>query len=179
MAGAEIRLLEIPHAEEMFRLIDRNRASLKRWLPWVDDTASVADSREFIRKSLEQYERHEGLVEGIFYDGRLAGIVSLPRIDWANRSAAVGYWLAEEYQGKGLMTSACRALIDHAFGELGLHRLEIKAATDNAKSQAVARRLGFVREGLERQSTWLYDHYQDMVIFSLLQPEWESRARPR
>jgi hypothetical protein len=60
----------------------------------------------------------------------------------------VGYWLGEQYQGKGLVTAACRALVEHAFFELGLNRAVILCATENEKSCAVAERLGFRREGV-------------------------------
>jgi ribosomal-protein-serine acetyltransferase len=171
-------LLEEKHAEELFALIDHNRDHLRRWLPWVDATLSAADSAAFIRRSLEQQSRLEAVVDGVFLEGRLAGVVSLVKIDLANRSAMIGYWLGEEHQGKGVMTEACRAMIDYAFGDMGLNRLEIKAAPDNRKSQAVAVRLGFSREGVERQAAWLYDHFEDMVIYSLLRQEWSGESTP-
>jgi ribosomal-protein-serine acetyltransferase len=65
--------------------------------------------------------------------------------------------------------------MDHGFGELGLNRIEIKAAAGNLRSQAVAVRLGMVREGVERQSEWLYDRFVDHVVFSMLRDEWSSR----
>jgi ribosomal-protein-serine acetyltransferase len=176
--GAEIRLLEERDADELFSLIDRNREHLKRWMPWLDDTRTVEDSKAFVRRSLEQFARHEGLVEGIWHDGRLAGVVSYVRIDWNNRSAVLGYWIGREYEGRGLVTSACRAMIDHGFDELRLNRIEIKAAVDNERSRAVARRLGFKLEGMERQAAWMYDRFVDMAVFSLLRGEWHSRAGP-
>ena len=176
--GAEIGLLEMKHADELFALIDRNREHLRRWMPWLDETRTAEDSRAFVRRSLEQFARHEGLVEGIWHDGRLAGVVSFVRIDWNNRSAVLGYWIGREYEGKGLATSACRAMIDHGFGEMALNRIEIKAAVDNPRSIAVAGRLGFTREGVERQAAWLYDRFVDMAVFSLLRGEWRPRAPP-
>src|SRR5215212_7167551 len=52
-------------------------------------------------------------------------------------------WLGEEHQGKGLVTAACLALVDHAFGDLGLNRMVISCATENEKSCAIPERLGF------------------------------------
>jgi ribosomal-protein-serine acetyltransferase len=87
----------------------------------------------------------------------------------------LGYWLGEEYQGKGLVTAACRALVEHAFGELGLNRVVISCATENEKSCAIPERLGFRREGIERQAEWLYDHFVDHVTYSALASEWLTR----
>jgi ribosomal-protein-serine acetyltransferase len=179
MPGVEIMLLEEKHAEELFALIDRNRDHLRRWLPWVEATLTAADSAAFIRRSLDQQARQEAVVDGVFLEGRLAGVVSLVRVDLANRSAMIGYWLGEVQQGKGLMTRACQAMIDYAFGEMGLNRLEIKAAPGNSKSLAVAVRLGFSLEGVERQAAWLYDHFEDMVVYSLLRQEWVEEGHAR
>ena len=173
--GAEIRLLEERDSAEMFALIDRDRERLKRWMPWLDGTRTAEDAMAFVRRSLEQFARHEGLVEGIWYEGRLAGVISYVRIDWANRSATIGYWLGQEYEGRGLAASACRAMIDHGFDELALNRIEIKAAVDNGRSRAVARRLGFTEEGVERQAQWMYDRFVDMAVYSLLREEWMAR----
>lgn len=171
----ELALLESCHAEEVFRLADRDRAHLRQWLPWVDGTLTADDTREFIRHSLEQYARGESLVAGIWHDGRLAGVVSLIEISPVNRSAMMGYWLGAEFRGKGIMTRACEALIDYGFDELSLNRIVIRASTENVRSQAVPGRLGFTREGVQRQAEWLNDHFIDMVVYSLLRSEWHSK----
>ncbi len=85
----------------------------------------------------------------------------------------IGYWLGGEYEGKGIMTRACTALIDYGFGELGLNRIVIRASTENTRSQAVPLRLGFTREGVERQAEWLNDHFIDMIVYSMLRSEWQ------
>ena len=59
------------------------------------------------------------------------------------------------------MTASCQALVDHAFASLNLHRLVISCAPGNARSRAVAQRLGFVHEGRQRDAEWLYDHFVD------------------
>jgi ribosomal-protein-serine acetyltransferase len=171
----ELALLEARHAEGVFRVIDRDRAHLRQWLPWVDSTLSADDTREFIRCSLEQYAKGESLVAGIWQAGCLAGIVSFVEISPANRSAMIGYWLGGEYEGKGIMTRACEALIDYGFGELGLNRIVIRASTDNMRSQAVPLRLGFTREGVARQAEWLNDRFLDMIVYSMLRSEWQAR----
>jgi ribosomal-protein-serine acetyltransferase len=172
---AELVLLEERHAEEVFRQIDRNREYLRQWLPWLDGTRTADDTREFIDGARAQLEKGEGMVAGIWQEGELVGLVSFVRLDLTNRKALIGYWISADRQGRGLVTRACEALMDHGFGELGLNRIEIKAAAGNLRSQAVAVRLGMVREGVERQSEWLYDRFVDHVVFSMLRDEWSSR----
>lgn len=172
----ELRLLEVRHAEEVFLLVDRHRAHLRQWLPWVDGTLAADDTQEFICRSLEQFAKGESLVAGIWYTGSLIGVVSFVGINPGNRSAMIGYWLSPEHEGKGIMTRACKVLIDYGFRELGLNRIVIRAATENIRSQAVPQRLGFIREGVERQSEWLNDRFLDMVVYSMLRSEWQNRT---
>jgi ribosomal-protein-serine acetyltransferase len=171
----ELRLLEERHAQELSDLTERNQEHLRAWLPWVDSSRTVEDRKKFIRDSLKQFAENKGFVAGIWREGRLAGVIGYDAIDWENRSTEVGYWLGEEYQGRGLATTACRALVEHAFGELGLNRVSIACATENKKSCAIPERLGFRREGVKHQAEWLYDHFVDHVIYAALASEWRMR----
>ena len=92
-----------------------------------------------------------------------------------NRVAYIGYWLAENFQGKGIMTACCRCLVDHAFRDLDLNKVVIACGTGNARSQAIPDRLGFVREGVLRDAEWLYDHFIDHTVNALLRREWEMQ----
>ncbi len=167
----ELKLLEPRHAPDLFELIDRNREHLRRWLAFPDYTKSVEDSRRFIESRLKALARGTGLALGIWHEGRLAGVIGL-RIRPISRRGEIGYWLGEAFQGKGLVTKACRALIDHAFGELKLHRVEIHCAARNARSRAVPERLGFRQEAVLREACWTAQGLDDLVIYGLLAREW-------
>lgn len=171
----ELLLLQPYHAEDMFDLIDRNREHLKAWLPWVDDIVDVDDCRSNRQRALERFAFNGSFDAGIWYKGRFAGVVGLHQIDWNNRKTAIGYWLGAEFEGKGLMTMACSAIIDHCFESLNLNRLEIRAATGNTRSRAIPERLGFRHEGTLSQYELLYENYNDMEVYSLLKEEWLSR----
>lgn len=172
---AELRLMEIRDAEALFALVDRNRAHLRQWLPWVDYTLSVKDCVELRLKALERFAENGSFDAGIWYGSQLAGEIGLHKIVWAERKTSIGYWLGAEFQGKGLVTMACRAVIQHVFEDLELNRIEIKVATGNARSRAIPQRLGFTHEGVLREDGWLYDHFVDHDVFSLLRREWSTR----
>ncbi|ARU63878.1 hypothetical protein CBW65_11480 [Tumebacillus avium] len=174
-ADAELRLLEEHHAEEVYRLIDGNREHLREWLPFIDFNTSSADSLAFIKMSREQLAKNSGTNYGIFYKGRLAGVVGNHFIDWSNRLTSIGYWLGKEFTGHGLMTAATKALVEQAFAEYKLNRVEIRVATGNLKSQGVPERLGFVKEGVLRQREWMYDRWLDHIVYSMLASEWEGQ----
>ena len=175
-ADIELRILEGWDAEEMYRLVDSNREYLRQWLPWVDYETSVEDSHNFIRLSLQRYQDNEGFSLGIRYRDRLAGVIGYHTINWPSRKVEIGYWLAAEFQGKGLMTRACRALVAYAFETLLLNRVTILCATGNLRSRAIPERLGFTQEGILRESEWLYDHFVDLVCYSMLAREWTTKG---
>jgi ribosomal-protein-serine acetyltransferase len=177
--GLELRLLEERHAEAVFAVVDRNRAYLRQWLPWLDVSLSPDDTRNFIKESLGEFANGEGLLAGIWEREQVIGAISYDAIDRANRSLRIGYWLSSDHQGKGVMTKACRAMVDHAFDELGLNRVEIRCATGNARSRAIPQRLGFKQEGIQRQVEWLYDHFVDLVIYAMLAGDWPGEKQEK
>jgi ribosomal-protein-serine acetyltransferase len=87
----------------------------------------------------------------------------------------MGYWLARSQTGSGLMTAAVKALISQGFQQLELNRIQARVATGNYPIQAVCDRLGLKKEGVLRQAEWLYDHYVDLTMNSVLRTEWEEQ----
>ncbi len=166
-------LFEKRHAGELADLIDSSRSYLREWLPWIDYSKTTEDSEQFIQRSLEQFARNDGFQLAIRYKGKIAGIIGLHTINWSNRSTSIGYWLGEGFQGNGLMTKANAAVVGYCFEELGLHRIEIRAATGNTKSQAIPERLGFQKEGCIRECEWLYDHFVDHYVYGLLRKDYQ------
>jgi ribosomal-protein-serine acetyltransferase len=171
----ELHLLEAHHAPLLFALTEKNRAHLRRWLPWLDSNTTQEDTRRFIDQARERYASRESLEMGIWHQGFLVGVVGFHEFDWPSRRGSMGYWLDAQAQGKGLMTRSCRALIEHAFAELGLNRVEIRCAPDNLRSRAIPERLGFRQEGWLRQAEWLYDRFVDHLVYGLLVQDWQAR----
>jgi len=119
------------------------------------------------------YNNQQGITAGIFYKGQLAGVAGFNTLDWKNKIGTIGYWLGVHFIGKGIMTRVVCALIEYAFNNLKLNRLEIRVATNNFKSRAIPERLYFTLEGYIRQAEWLYDHYVDHRIYGMLAEEWK------
>ena len=166
-----LRYLEPSDAEELYALIDANRAHLSRWMAWAA-TQDLAGTRSFIETTRKQLADNDGLQAAIVERGEIAGVTGFHRVDWANRSTNLGYWLAEDRQGRGTMTRAVRALVDHAFTAWKLHRVEIRAAPANARSRAIPTRLGFTPEGRLRQTELVGGEYLDHVVYGVLASEW-------
>ena len=172
----ELRVLSSADVPALFALTDRNRAHLRRWLPWVDGTRSAKETRTFIRSGRDQLRTNNGFQAGIWYRGELVGTVGYHYWNWVNRKTEIGYWLAEPFQGKGIVTRACRALVEYAFRGLGLNRVEIRVAAGNARSRGVAERLGFAQEGVLRAAEWSSEGAVDQIVYGRLRGEWEGRS---
>jgi ribosomal-protein-serine acetyltransferase len=173
-ADVELRLLEEEDAAQLFALIERNRAYLREWLPWVDYETSVEDSRRFVRRSVQRYLDNEGFDMAIQYQAQLAGVISFHTVNWPNRQVEIGYWLGADFQGHGVMTRACRTMLEYAFRRLQLNRVTILCAVENVRSRAIPERLGFTQEGVIREGEWLYDQFVDLVMYSMLAREWDA-----
>ncbi len=171
----ELRLLSEQDAPALYYLVNTNRPFLRAWLPWIDFTQSVEDEAAFIRNVQIQHRDNNGFGCSIWYRGRVTGTIGYHTIDWSNRKVEIGYWIAPQFQGQGIMTRSCKALVDYAFDTLGLNKVEIRCATGNTRSCAIPQRLGFQQEGIIRQAEWLYDHYVDLVLYGLLVGEWRKQ----
>jgi ribosomal-protein-serine acetyltransferase len=173
----ELRSLRVADAQAVYDLVESDREHLNPWMPWAADQTR-AGTELFIRSAAEQERRGTGFQTGIFIEGAVAGVAGFHRIDHDNASASVGYWLARTWEGRGLMSQAIAALLDYGFGELNLHRVELRAAPANERSRAVAARLGFTEEGLLREAERFgASDYRDLLVFSLLSPQWRRAPR--
>jgi ribosomal-protein-serine acetyltransferase len=170
--GCHLRLLEESDAEELYRLVDANRDHLAEWMPWAAGQ-TLEGTANFISAARRRHAERNGFEMALVLDERMIGAAGFAGIDWVARGTIIGYWLAEEHQGRGLMTRAVRALVDHAFGELELHRVEIQAAEGNLRSRGIPERLGFTQEGIRREAESVGGRYLDLVVYGLLATDSE------
>src|SRR5215469_5769859 len=174
-AEIQLRLLEERHVEEYFALIERNRDFLQEWIDVEAYEGSVETLRAYVKEHLLHFVEGSGYHLGIWYQDALVGLLDY-RLNGRNRSVELGYWLDAAMQGKGIVTQACRTMVQHAFEVHQVHKVVISCAIDNPRSRAVAERLGFVQEGVLRQVVRLGDRYMDGVFYGLLVDEWRTRA---
>ncbi len=170
----ELRILQISDAQIFFDVTRKNNLYLREWLGWLDDDRSVEDVEKYIIDSNKRFSENEGLDLSIWYENQLIGGIGLFPLDVANKKTAIAYWLAEEFQGKGIMADSMKATIEYVFTEMNLNRIELTCAVGNIKSSAIPKKLGFTFEGISRESGWLYDHFVDLEVYSLLAKEWKK-----
>jgi ribosomal-protein-serine acetyltransferase len=175
-----LRLPDMTDAPALFALFEQNRDHLTEWQDWPNAIQTLGDCRQFILR--HQRENAEGKTLGclILFQEKLVGMCELTYIVPLLRKAEIGYWIAEEYEGKGIVSQSCRGLIAHAFGTMKLNRLALKFKhvskdNENIRSRRVAERLGFTQEGILRQDGMTKGVLMDMVMCSLLAEEWRVR----
>jgi ribosomal-protein-serine acetyltransferase len=176
--GVQLRSLTEADVKELYALIEANRSYLAPWMPWAAGQ-TVDGTAEFVRKSIKQEADDDGFQVAVIVDGAIAGVLG-HEIDRENATTTIGYWLAEDQQGRGLMTAAVKRLLEHAFDELRLNRVGIEVAPNNPRSRALAERLGFREEGVLREAErFADDDYRDLVLYSMLASEWSRGADRR
>jgi ribosomal-protein-serine acetyltransferase len=175
--GRSLRALDDGDAEELFELIDANRAHLANWMPFVSQTHTISDSLAFIRAARRQADENRGVQLAIVRDEKIIGVAGFHGIDWTRRSTSIGYWLAAAQQGAGTMTAAVAAMLDHAFGSWDLARVEIRAGVANSRSRAIPERLGFREEGVLRGAERIGARVIDHAVYVMTAREWRRTRR--
>jgi len=168
----ELQLIELHHTAQLLELFHLNREYWRQWHPLIDNMKSRENVQRFIAVYLQQYANNGGYNAGIWFNGRLCGMIYHLNFNLFNHSTTLSYWLDELHQGKGIMTASCSTVISHAFDTLLINRISIESATENIRSLKIPERLGFRFEGIIREAEWLYDHYVDHALYSLLRSDY-------
>jgi RimJ/RimL family protein N-acetyltransferase len=109
--------------------------------------------------------------------GKLAGVVSLMQIHREHRRAELGYWIAVDLWNNGFATEASASILDFGFQTLGLHRIESTHFVRNPASGKVMQKLGMTQEGTERDSAVKWGHFESLVRYAILEPEWNAKRK--
>lgn len=164
-------------ADAYHELFAANHERLARWDPYAAEPPTPEGTRSFLEASSQAWLAGTELPVAIAIPAvggwQLAGSAGL-RISRSMGSADAGYWIDSSFEGRGLVTRAMTALLDQAFGSLGLARVTVHTVAGNKRSRAVATRLGFTEESVHRQAVALRDRRADEVSYGLLADEWKA-----
>jgi ribosomal-protein-serine acetyltransferase len=169
-----LKLLTNQNSTELFKIVDKNRVFLRKWLPWVDRKKTVEEFQSSIEKWGNKYIANTAINAGIFFKGELVGMVAFPEIDWKGKKTSYGYWLSPDFEGKGIVVRCVKELTNYAFKTLNLNRVEISCAEDNLRSRALPEKLGFIKEGILRDNYYLNGYLHNLIVYSLLKSDWEK-----
>ncbi len=193
-----VRTLHPDDAEELFNLLERNRARLRPWihptaLPEtaqatrkftiecffnsLDDPFDAMDSPYFPEVGHHFRNLNPPMEMGIWVNGSLAGEVAL---SWLNESPAVaefGYWLAEDFERRGIITRCVRALMDHTIDHMDIEQFLIGCALNNQRSRAVPERLGYRLHTTVPNGEVVGEFTYDRVIYGIQSTAWREQNK--
>ena len=107
-------------------------------------------------------------------DAIIGGIGLTQQEDVYSRSWELGYWLGEEFWGRGIMTEAARALVDWGFQNLVCERIFAGLFAENEASERVIKKVGFIYEGRLRRAVWKHGQNMDVLMYSIIRQDWEN-----
>ncbi|MEZ4741338.1 MAG: GNAT family protein [Bdellovibrionota bacterium] len=163
-----ISIVKLDDTDQLLYLINLNRDDLRQWLPWLDYVNSPKEMEKYIQLSLEKFEKSGAITSCIRQHGRIIGVIGFNQINWINYSTSLGFWLNKEHRRNGIMKRCCNVMLDYAFNELKLNRIEISCDTRNIASIKVAESLNFQLEGKLRQASHVYNRFIDLLLYAKL-----------
>ncbi len=185
---------------DRIRLRALERADLPYFVSWLNDPEvrqglsrylplSMAEEEHWFEETLKRdpverplaieikinnnlTDRAEGELQT---DWIMIGNAGIFNLDWRNRSAELGIMIGDKrYWGKGYGTETMQLLLRHGFTTLNLHRIYLRVFADNPRAIRAYQKAGFTLEGRLRQAEFHAGKYQDVLVMSVLKPEWKE-----
>jgi ribosomal-protein-serine acetyltransferase len=166
----------IAHASALASLVQENATYLNKYLPKVVTLSSVEACTWHLRYVLDAGALDDLFEWHIFSGDKLCGAIRLNKIERDHHKASIGYYIGENCQGQGLATSSVHAVLGYCYDKLGFNRIEMQCTSDNLGSQQVAKRLGFIWEGMLHQGELLNGQYVDLFVYSLLREDFHQQV---
>ncbi len=168
----ELRQLKATDSIDIFNIIDGQREYLGKWLPFVEFTKKVSDTKSFVDSIVSAVDDKFEYVFTIRKQDQFIGLIGFKDTDRLNRKTEIGYWISKNYQGQGIVSRSVAKLCHFAFEELAMNRIQIKCAVENTASIKIPERLGFQFEGIERDGELLTENsYTDLKVYSKLKSD--------
>lgn len=176
--GERVRLRPVEEADAArrrrhgwHRAIERNYGSDRR-----DGPMSSAEALDWLA---EIRARDSSTFWAVEVEDDLAGVAFLHHVREVDRNARYAAGMFHpRFVGRGLGLETTRLVLDHAFGGLGLHRVDLRVLAFNTAAIASYQRAGFVVEGRERDSCRLEGAWHDDVIMAVLEDEYRDQRSP-
>lgn len=148
---------------------------LPRHMTW-EAHRELAQTEAFVSAMAKARAAGTNFVWAMQRDGVLVGLIGLhdvtrTHLAWRMDRAELGYWIGPAHQGQGLVTEAARALLRHAFAELGLHKVIVGCLRENVASRRVIEKLGFRLVGEQRDHAFRDGRWWDHLLFELCADE--------
>jgi len=147
---------------------------LQPWLPWVEGYDRGVSQR-FVRESVGAWAERRAFdftIRPIDDLERHVGNVSIWTTSQQNSIGEVGYWIRSDDTGRGYGTEATTRIVQVGFEEMDLHKVQLRIAVGNERSDRIAEQIGFVQEGILRDEVKVGNRWLDHTVWSMLAAEW-------
>ena len=173
--NAWLALREPEHAQEVWQMVDKNREHLRPWFPWVDLYHSTDDALTAILSNQEQARTGISLNLGLWVDNEFCGMAGFTHIDPLRQRGSLGYWLDQQFQGKGWMRKACECVLNHGFTALALKEIHAECADQNHRSKHLLEAIGFQEAEIVQGPDWAQKSGLMYLRYRLTHQQWNSR----
>lgn len=167
-----IRYLDISDAEAVLDLQLRNKEFFKKYTTTKNqDFYTLKSQEEIIKDNARKKENDEKYSFGIFTkdSNELIGNIALTEVLRGSlESCYIGYYLDMLYNGKGYMTEVVKLVVEFAFGNLKLHRIEAGVMPHNIRSMSVLEKAGFQKEGIAHKNVKINGVWQDHQVLAIV-----------
>ena len=169
----ELRLLKQSDSIDIFNMIDSQREYFGKWLPFVESTKQLSDTKNFVKSIVNTPKDLFEYIFTIRKQKEFIGLIGFKSTDKLNKKTEIGYWISKNNQKQGIVSKAVERLCDFAFNKLDLNRIQIKCAVENKASINIPKRLDFKFEGVERHGELLSGNvFTDLVVYSKLKSDY-------
>lgn len=150
---------------DLHQLIVKNREWLQHFLDWPQHVRSVEQTRQTAQSNMMLHQRGYAKMFVILEDNVLVGVLSFNAIEPTNKTGYIGYWLDQDREGRGILSTCLQAFMNFYASQGTIRRFVIKCRVGNEASNRVALRNGFILEGCLRQAEFLNGHFHDQNIY--------------
>jgi ribosomal-protein-alanine N-acetyltransferase len=169
-----LRPLRFRDKRAWLKIRDDNKNWFTEWEATIPNefNEGKASFYQIVRNLRDEARTQRALPFVMTIDGQIAGQITVANINYGStRSAYIGYWIGEEFAGKGYTPLAVAMVIDHCFQVLKLHRIEIAIRPENIKSLRVVEKLGLRKEGTRPKFLHINGDWRDHLIFAINEDE--------
>ncbi|RFA11891.1 hypothetical protein B7R21_11120 [Subtercola boreus] len=166
--GFDLVPRDLSTVDEMLALTSANLVRLREWEPWAQGEQTREGLVRYTEALMADAVAGRHIPTVLRFDGMPIGSVTC-RIDRQQRVAELGYWIDAAFEGRGIVTRACRAILEELEAQ-DITRAEVHAATGNDRSRRVAERLGFTLERVRPKSFPVAGVRHDLAIYVLELP---------
>jgi [ribosomal protein S5]-alanine N-acetyltransferase len=162
-----LKLLTPEDSKDILDYCIRNKEHLAPYEPLRDESFyTLEEQRRILIEEYKQYLNGTSLNCGIYKQDKLIGKIRLSNIIYGGfKNCFLGYSIDEKEQGRGNMKEAVSLIVDYAFEEMELHRVEASTLTDNYKSQGVLKGCGFEELGISKEYLYINGGWRDHINF--------------